>query len=276
MRHALKVLLGEYPVTHALRAGQVSSPGLDLQFDPVKLPQHAFKRLVNGLEFDIAEIAVVTFLLAKAHGRPYRLLPAVVMARSPHVYLCYNAARGKLSPGDLNGKAVGKRSYSVTTSTWIREILFQEYGVDQAKVHWVTFEAPHLAEFVDPPNVRRAPEGRDMESMLLSGELDAAILGDPPKDPRIQPLIPDPEGAARAWRARTGAMHINHMMVAKDSVSGQVADEFHGLLKKSRDLSGVALPFGLEENRRNLEVAIETTHRQGLIPRRFTVEELFE
>ena len=272
----MKVLLGEYPVTHALRAGEIFSPALQLDFADVKLPQHAFKRLVNGLEFDIAEIAVVTFLLAKAHGRPYRLLPAVVMARSPHGYLCYNTERGPLMPADLNGKTIGKRSYSVTTSTWIREILFQEYRVDQDEVSWVTFEAPHLAEFRDPPNVRRAPEGATMESMLLAGELDAAILGDPPKDPRIKPLIPDPEGAARAWRARTGAIHINHMMVAKDTVSAQVADEFYELLKKSRELSGVQLPFGLEENRRNLEVAIETTHRQGLIPRRFTVEELFE
>jgi 4,5-dihydroxyphthalate decarboxylase len=272
----MKVLLGDYPVTHALRSGQLTSPTLPMEFADVRLPQHAFKRLVNDLEFDLAEIAVVTFLLAKAHGRPYRLLPAVVMARSPHGYLCYNAARGPLFPGDLNGKTVGKRSYSVTTSTWIREILFREYGVHQDKVNWVTFETPHLAEFRDPPNVKRAPEGRDMESMLLSGELDAAILAEPPKDPRIRPLISDPEGAARDWRLRTGAIHINHMVVAKDTVPRAVSQEFYDLLKKSREISGVPLPFGLEENRRNLEVAIETTHRQGLIPRRLTVEELFE
>jgi 4,5-dihydroxyphthalate decarboxylase len=274
----MKVLLGDYPVTHALRSGALKSPTLPMEFADVRLPQHAFKRLVNDLEFDLAEIAVVTFLLARAHGRPYRLLPAVVMARSPHGYLCYNAARGPLFPGDLNGKTVGKRSYSVTTSTWIREILFREFGVHQDKVNWVTFEAPHLAEFRDPPNVTRAPEGRDMESMLLSGELDAAILGDPPKDPRIRPLISDPEGAAREWRLRTGAIHINHMVVAKNTVSREQSDLFFSLLKESREKAGKPdmTPFGLEENRRNLEVAIETTHRQGLIPRRFTVEELFE
>jgi len=271
----MKVLLGDYPVTHALRSGALQPP-FPIAFDDVALPQHAFKRLVNDLEFDIAEIAVVTFLIAKAHGRPYRLLPAVVMARSPHPYLCYNASRGALSPADLNGRRVGKRSYSVTTSTWVREILWQDHGVDAAKVQWVTFEAPHVKEFRDPPNVTRAPEGRSMEAMLLSGELDAAILADPPKDPRIRPLIPDPEGAAAAWRARTGALHINHMMVAKDTVDRSVSDAFYDLLKQSRDRSGVPLPFGLEENRRNLEVAIQTVHRQGLIPRRFTVEELFE
>ena len=34
-------------------------------------------------------------------------------------------------------------------------------------------------------------------------------------------------------------------------------------------------PFGLEENRRNLEVAIECMRHQEMLPRRFAVEELF-
>jgi hypothetical protein len=33
-------------------------------------------------------------------------------------------------------------------------------------------------------------------------------------------------------------------------------------------------PFGIEENRRNLETVIDCVHRQGLIARRFAVEEL--
>jgi 4,5-dihydroxyphthalate decarboxylase len=272
----MKVLLGDYPLTRALKSGGIKS-ALALEFDSTRLPQHAFKRLVNGLEFDIAEIAVVTFLLAKAHGRPYRLLPAVVMARSPYPYLVFNRERGKLLPEDLNGKRIGKRSYSVTTSTWIRQILAEDHGVDLASVQWVTFEAPHLAEFKDPPNVRRAPDGADMAAMLLSGELDAAIVGEIPKDSRIQPLIPDPQGAARRWREKHGAIHVNHMMVAKDSVPPEVSDEFFILLGKSRAMAGDPdmTPFGLEENRRNLEVAIDITWRQKLISRRFSVEELF-
>jgi 4,5-dihydroxyphthalate decarboxylase len=35
-------------------------------------------------------------------------------------------------------------------------------------------------------------------------------------------------------------------------------------------------PFGVEQNRRNLEVAVEFVHQQKLIPRRFSVDELFE
>ena len=39
------------------------------------------RRVVRALEFDVAEMAIMTFLVAKAFNKPYRLLPFVVMAR---------------------------------------------------------------------------------------------------------------------------------------------------------------------------------------------------
>ena len=273
----LKTLLGDYPVTAALKSGKVSSKSLPLQFADVKLPQNAFKRVVRDLEFDLAELAIVTFLLAKAHGKPYRLLPAVVTARFQHPYLACLSDRS-LSPRDLEGKKVGQRSHSVTTATWLRGILADDYGVDVSKVRWVTFEEPHVAEFRDPPNAERAPAGRDIRQMLLDGELDAAILGEPPSDPRLRTVIADPDAAAKAWRAKHDAIQVNHMVVARNTVDDRVADEFFSLLTKSKQAAGdpEMNPFGLEENRRNLEAAIDCVHRQGMIPRRYTVEELFE
>ena len=38
--------------------------------------------------------------------------------------------------------------------------------------------------------------------MLLAGEIDAAILAEPPKDGPLKPLIPDPAAAAAAWKAK--------------------------------------------------------------------------
>jgi 4,5-dihydroxyphthalate decarboxylase len=269
----LKTLMGDYPVTKAFKQ-QTSQ----FDFADVKAPATAFKRVVRSLEFDVAELAIVTFLLAKAHGKPLRLLPAVVLARFQHPYLVYNAARGPLSPERLNGRRIGLRSYSVTTSAWIRGILADDYGVDLGSVKWVTFEEAHVAEFRDPPNVTRAPEGKEMVAMLLAGELDAAIVGTPQTDERIKPLIPDPEAAARAWSKKHGAIQINHMVAVKDSVSSQAADQVFAQLKKSRAVAGnpEMNPFGLEENRRNLEVAIDCVYRQKMIPRRFSVEELFK
>jgi 4,5-dihydroxyphthalate decarboxylase len=273
----LNTLLGDYPVTAALKTGQVSSKNVSFRFADVKVPNTAFKRVVRDVEFDVAELAIVTFLLAKAHGKPLRLLPAVITARFQHPLLVYNAARGPLAPENLNGKRVGQRSYSVTTAAWVRGFLAGDYGVDLDSVKWVTFEDPHVAEFRDPPNVERAPAGQDLTAMLLDGELDAAIVGEPPKDERIQPLIPDPAAAAQAWRSKFGAIQINHMVAMRSTVDRGVAQEVFELLKQSRERAGspVMNPFGIEENRRNLEVAIDCVYDQRMIPRRFAVEELF-
>jgi 4,5-dihydroxyphthalate decarboxylase len=267
----LKALLGDHPVTRQFK--QRSS----LEFADVKLPHTAFKRVVRDLEFDVAELALMTFLLAKAHGKPYRLLPAVVTARFQHGLLAYNPERGPLSPDRLAGKKVGMRSYSVTTATWVRGILAEDYGVDLDTVHWVTFEDPHVAEFRDPPNATRMPPGADLTAMLLAGELDAAVLAAPPEGGPLRPLIPDPVAAAAAWKAKHGAIQINHMVTIKNTVSDFQAQDIYAELERSREAAGSPEmnPFGLEANRGNLEVAIECMCRQAMLPRRFTVAELF-
>ena len=271
----LKTLMGDYPVTKAFKTHTSRFDFADIQGSPAS----AFKRVVRNLEFDVAELAIITFLLAKAHGKPYRLLPAVIMARFQHPYLVYNAERGAMSPRDLPGKRVGQRSYSVTTATWLRGILAQDHGVELGRIRWVTFEEPHVAEFRDPPNVERAPEGKGITDMLLSGELDAAILGEIPKDERLKPVIADPQAAARQWKEKYGAgVQINHMVAVKSTVSKEMADETYKLLLDSKKAAGnpETNPFGIEENRRNLEAAIDCVYRQKMIPRRFTVEELFQ
>ena len=282
----LSTLLGDYPVTRALRHGEVTSPLVHLDFADVKAPATAFKRVVRELAFDVAELAIVTFLLAKAHGKPLVLLPAVVMGRFQHPFLVCNRERGPLAPGDLAGRRVGIRSYSVTTVTWVRGILADDWGVDLDRITWVTFEEPHVAELRDPPNVERAGPGKDPTGMLLAGEVDAAIVGDGrPADPRIVPLIPDPDGAARAWHAKHGAIQVNHLVAVKESLvrsNPRVVEEIYRLLAESRRRAGSpadgidTTPFGVEANRRNLEIAIDQVYRQRLIPRRFTVDELFD
>jgi 4,5-dihydroxyphthalate decarboxylase len=282
----LKTLLGDYPITRALKQGEVASPRVRLEFADVKRPSTAFKRVVRELEFDVAELALMTFLLAKAHGKPLVLLPAVMLARFQHPYLVHNAARGPLAPGDLAGRRVGIRSYSVTTATWVREILAADHGVDAARVRWMTFEEPHVAEFRDPANVERAPEGKNVADMLLAGEIDAAVLADPPADPRLKALIPDPEAAARAWHRRHGAVQVNHMVVVKASLSKsdpEAVREVYRLLRESKAAAPPSAegalglnPFGATANRRNLEVALDCAYRQQLIPRRYEVDELYD
>jgi len=268
----LKTLMGDHPVTKQFKTRTD-------KFDFVEVKGSAaqfFKRVVREFEFEVAEMAIMTHLIAKAHGKPYRLLPFVVMARFQHPYLVYNAERGELKPEDLQGKRVGVRSYSVTTGAWIRSILMEDHGVDISRVKWVTFEEAHVAEFRDPANVERAPAGKEIGAMLLAGELDAAIMAAVPTDPRLKPVIRDPEAAGKRWAERHGAIQLNHLVVVKNTVAPTAADEVYRLLVESKHAAGdpPMLPHGVGANRRNFEVAIDVAYKQRLIPRPFSVEEL--
>ena len=276
----LETLLANYPNTVALKSGALRSPIVNFAFADVKTANKAFKTLVREQKFDLGELAIVTFLQAKAFGRPYVLMPAVVVARGQHHTIFYNQNRGHVAPGDMEGRRVGVRAYTQTTGTWVRGFLEEEHGIDFKRVHWVTFEDPHVAEYRDPAWVERAPAGKQLLQMLLDGELDAAIFGS--ENPEgLTPLIPDAESAAQRWAERHGGVPINHMMVVKESIAESRSDavrEVYRLLKESAgstSASNGALRFGVESVRRPLETIIEYSERQGLIPRRFEVDELF-
>jgi 4,5-dihydroxyphthalate decarboxylase len=274
----LKTLLGDYPVTRALRDGRVRSALVELDIADIKVPHTAFKRVVRDLEFDVAEIAIVTFLMAKAFGKPYRLLPAVMFGRFQHPYLMSICG---LRPRDLEGSRVAIRSSSVTTVAWLRGILMDDHGVDLSRVRWVTFEEAHVAEYRDPPGTERAAAGKTPLGMLLAGEVDAAVLSDPvPQDPRLQSVIADPAAAAADWHRRKGALQVNHLVCVRNTLGRETSDEVFDMLSRSKALMKQegpydTSPFGLENNRRNLDVAIDYVYRQGLIPVRYTVDELF-
>lgn len=280
----LKTLLGDHPIVAAIKNGQVRSPRLVLDLADANMAHLQFKRVVRGLEFDVAELALVTYLQAKAYGKPLVLVPAVLFALdAPHAFIVYNAERGHLGPKDIVGRRVGIRASSVTTVMWVRGILQNDYGVDLDRIDWVTFEDPHVAEFKDPPNARRAPSGKNLVTMLLEGELAAAVVSrNDLKDPRMRPLIPDAEAAASAWCERHRMRLINHMLVVKQSLTQSdpwAVQEVFRMLAESRKLAGVAagvLPLGVEANRVSLETAIEYALQQRLIPRRFEVDDLFD
>jgi 4,5-dihydroxyphthalate decarboxylase len=283
----LRTLLGDYPGTRALKAGELSSPHVRLEFADVKVPNRAFKQVVREAAFDVAELAIVTYLQARAFGKPLVLLPAVVLGRFQHAHLVYNPARGRLAPPDLAGRRVGIRSSSVTTVAWIRGILANDYGVDLDRVRWLTFEDAHVAECRDPPGMERAPAGKEIEAMLRDGELDAAVVGAiPSPDSGLRPLFPDPDAAARDWCAKHGAVPVNHMVVVKQSLAEShpaAVTEIYRLLLESKRAGIPAaaggidlLPFGVSAVRPSLDLILDYVFQQRLIPRRFAFDELFD
>jgi 4,5-dihydroxyphthalate decarboxylase len=281
---ALRTVLGNYPHTLPLKRGEISSGAVRLDFVDVKSTYLAFKPMVRELAYDVCEMAIVTFLMAKAYGKPLALLPAVMLGRFQHHCMLYNAKRGPLTPQTLAGRRVGARAYSQTTGVWLRGILANDYGVDLDSVQWVTFEDAHVAEYRDPPQIERAAAGKEMHAMLLAGEIDAAIYGaEVPDDPRLKSVIPEPGVAAHAWYRKHGVAPVNHLVVVKtDLVRAQprVVAEVCRLLAAAKRAAPTPAgidpaPFGVEPNRPALELIIDYCLQQRMIPRRFSVDELF-
>lgn len=279
----LRAMMGDYPGTHALHTHKITSPLLDLHFADVAVPNTAFKRTVRAMEFDVSELAIMTFLQAYDAGIPLALLPAVLISRFQHPYLMYDARRGTLKPQDLRGKRIGVRSYAVTTVTWIRGMLQREYGIDPSECEWVTFEDAHVAQWRDPSNARRAGAGETLEALLDAGELDAAVLASAPND-HVLPVFGDAEIAAASWHRKYGVIQINHMLVLKNGLCEERPDvpaEIYRMLSEGKAMaptpSGAidSTPLGLEAVRPHLDFAIDTAFEQRLISRRFKTEELF-
>ena len=185
-----------------------------IEVDPIIA---AFRRQVRGNEFDITEMAITTYICAKAHGKPMTAIPVFLVRAFHHGAILVNTRAGITKPKDLEGKRVGvNRGYTVTTGVWARSILQQEHGVDLSKITWVLSGDEHVAEYKPPANVVPIEAGKKMDAMLASGELAAAI-GVEIEHPDVKPLIPNALEAGLAALKSRGHYPINHLVVIKDA-----------------------------------------------------------
>jgi 4,5-dihydroxyphthalate decarboxylase len=276
MAMRLRTLLGDHPGTSALKTGAIKSDLVEFDFVDYTPTNKGFKPMVREQAFDLSEMAIVTYLMAKSFGKPMVLLPNVVVARFQHAYALYNAKQGRLAPSDLNGKRVGIRSFTTTTGAWLRGILANDYGVDLNSIDWVTFEDAHVAEFKD--TTKRASAGKQVVQMLVDGELDA-VLGEKVDHPDLKPLFADAGAEEKAWFAKHKVQPINHMIVVSESLAAKHPDvvrEVHRLLAESAKTSPASPRFSADEMRHSLELITDYTAQQGLIPRAYAVDELFD
>jgi 4,5-dihydroxyphthalate decarboxylase len=283
----LDACFGTYPHTQALKSGGIKSDRLALRFTEVSPINKAFLMMVRQAKFDVSEMAIATYLQAKAYGKPLVLVPATMMGRFQHGTMFYNSERSTVTPESLAGRRVGVRAFSQTTGVWLRGILWKDYGVDLGKVKWVTFEDAHVQEYKDPPGVERAAQRKDMTKMVLEGELDAAIFGgNLPTDPRLKSVIPDPEAAASEWYKKNGIVPLNHMVVVKSSLTQSdpgAVREVYRMLLDSKKAAGLpkpgaidTIPFGFDAVKPALELMSSYALEMKIIPRRYLVEELFD
>jgi 4,5-dihydroxyphthalate decarboxylase len=279
--------------TRALKDGAVAPRTFDFAFEEVPQIIQAFRRMVRGLDFDISEMAITTYLCARAYGKAFTAIPVFPMRALHHGAIVYNADAGIRNPKDLEGRRVGvNRGYTVTTGLWARSILQHQYGVDLNRITWMLSGDEHVAEYTPPRNVVPLDPGRRLEEMLMSGEIPAAI-GVKVDSPRITPLIPDARAAGFAALRDRGLYPINHTVVIRNDCldahpglarevfdvfdeakrryvarlgAGQIETADDEFFTRVMEITGDPLPYGIEPNRAMLEAVVAHAFEQGIIP----------
>ena len=291
----LKTAIGTYGHTKALKSGEVSPKNADLEFEEVSPIIGAFRRMCRGQEFDVSEMAITTYLCAKANNLPFTALP-VFLVRAFHNGAVQVNTKAVSTPKDLEGKKVGVRAWTVTTGVWAKDILQNEHGVDLDKINWVVADEEHVLEYKTPGNVT-FQQGANLGEMLASGELAAAI-GIPKVDsPDVQPLA----GNAGEWFKKTGVYPINHTLVVKDELlaaNPSLGKDLYDAFKAARDayvaslasstdegdaamkrtaemVGGDPLPYGIEPNRKAMEAIIAAATSQHILTKPTKVEDVF-
>jgi 4,5-dihydroxyphthalate decarboxylase len=289
----------------ALKEGSVKVPGIELEFEEVPVLIDAFRRMVRGLEYDVCEMSLTTYVCAREHGVAFTALPIFLVRAFHHGAIVVNTAAGIKHPKDLEGRKVGvNRGWTVTTGLWARSVLQHQYGVDLNKITWVLSGDEHVASYQAPAHVQALGAGLKMADLVLSGELAGAI-GVEIDSPLVRPLI---AGAAQAGLDALrdhGHYPINHLVVVKDEVlkahagvgpalfeafaqskqryvqalrAGSIAkptavDEVHRRVMAQTGAD--PLPYGLEPNRAMLQAALGSAFEQGILSRLPTLEALF-
>ena len=300
----LKTVTRSQGNNRALKDGSVKPRTFAFDFQEVDPLIAAFRRMVRGNEFDICEMAITTYICAKAHGKPMTAVPVFLVRAFHHGAIVVNAKSGFRAPKELEGRKVGvNRGYTVTTGVWARSVLQAEHGVDLSKVTWVLSGDEHVAEYRPPANVVPIDKGKTIAGMLASGELAAAI-GVEANSPDVKPLIPDALEAGLSALRRRGHYPINHTLVIKDELIAKhpdlAADVFDAFARAKRryvealeagkidkpsevdevhrrvmEIAGEPLPYGIAPNRNVIEELIRHALTQGIITQPVTADELF-
>lgn len=297
----LKTLTRAQGANQALISHEVEPNGWTLSFADEPVLVKGFRKMVRDDEYDVAELAVTTYLTAKEHGARFTALP-IFIVRDFHHGKTQVLADGPIrTAADLAGKRVGvNRGYTVTAGVWARAAL-ADAGLDLSSVTWVLSGDEHVATYVPPANVEPAPEGRTLEELLLAGELDAVVNAGIENDAVVSLL---PESAAWDSLKETGFVPVNHLVVVRDELleanPGLATALFEAFTEAKRRYlarlqDGIAetkqdrsflrftevtgqvdpLPYGVEPNRAVLEKLMANAIAQGILTRPLALEDVF-
>jgi 4,5-dihydroxyphthalate decarboxylase len=309
----LTLACGDYESIRALKEGSIRPDGIELTVLTEMTSDVRHWRMLRNREFDVAELSMSNYMIAKLNALPFAAIPVFLHRRFRHGFVFLNAAKGITKPAELIGRKVGLRNFSATANLWIRGILEHEYGVPHRRINWFKQDEEEV-EFTPPPDLllQRIAPGKSVEKMLLDGELDALLhpeIIQPvlDKDKRVVRLFENYKELEIEYYRRTGIFPIMHTTALREEVvrknpwvpvnllqafesAKQAAYRrmenprivplawFRHALEEQEELLGRdPWPYGLgEQNRKNLETLMEYSLEQGLITRKMALDEIFE
>lgn len=308
----LTLACGDYDLTQAMTSGEVEPKGVNLTTVTYESPERHW-RMLRHQEFDICEMSMGSYLSSRSHGDdfPFTAITVFPHRRFRHSYMFKNSDADVSDPGDLNGKDIGLRTWQTTAGIWMRGIAQEHYDLDLESVNWYVDDTEDVPlDLPEKFNVQQIENGRNVEEMLLSGELQAAfypaLLESVKKGAGAERIFADSQAAEQQYYEETSLFPLMHTVVIRDDVLEQypwtavnVFKAFEAsrdrCLEKIEDPRSTAIawvrqylehqqsvlgdnpwPFGLTaDNKKALDKLLEYATDQGLIPRPYKPEELF-
>ena len=267
--------------------------------------------MLRHQEFDVCELSLVGYLVSRDKGCGYNAIPVFPHRRFRHSYMVKRTGCGIEKPSDLNGKRVGLDTLQNSAGLWMRGILQDHYGVDLKSIEWWCQEEEDIPfEPAKWMNVKRVAQGKNIDQMLVDGEIEAALYPETLPSvrngsPKIALLFPNPKQAEIEYYKNGGHFPIMHTVVIKNEIldrhpwaalsmvrAFQRAKELcyermkdprsfalvwvKDLLDEQRAIFGPdPWPYNLEDNRKALEAVIRYEYEQGMIKKKPKAEELF-
>jgi len=225
----------DYDRVRAIMDGHVSIADADVDFEVSNI--YTLNRLAFGTEqtYEVTELGLIPFITRYINEdfRDYSLIPVFVSREFRHKNVFVHVDSGIKRPEDLVGKRVGTPGYGMSSHTWIRGFLLDEYGVKAEDLNWI--ETTKSSDggalnsgfgnyfFGDDFPLTRGPEGVDESELLLSGQCDALITAITPKafvegDPRIRQLFSNAKETEKAYFRKTGMFPIMHVIAIRKDV----------------------------------------------------------
>jgi 4,5-dihydroxyphthalate decarboxylase len=313
----LTMALSHYDRHLPLFDGSVRAEGVDLQVlevgqsNPLKHGQDRHERMLQKGEFDICELSLSSYLIARSRGMPFTAIPVFPRRLFSLSQMWVNVNAGIASPRDLVGRKVGLSTFQTTLSVLAKGDLQSEYDVPWRKIDWVLSKDEAVPiKPIEGVTMQLLKPGQKIGAMLERGEIDALMVPHPPKEAlrgggSIRRLFADPKAEEKKYFQKNGYYPIMHVVAFKDDIlakdpwlansvmaafdkAKEVCMEYYDDPNWSRFVWGRHLfeeeraafgddpwPHGIRNNRANIERFIGYSLDQGLMEKKLAVDELF-